>query len=148
MNPFKMLREDHENIAELFEELDATSENAVAERERLFTKLQDALEAHARLEEEAFYPLLEAREETRELTLEAVEEHKVVRRLLSELARMAKDSGQWMAKLTVLRENVEHHVEEEEDELFKLARSALAPEEVEELADDLEIAREDIITTG
>jgi predicted DNA-binding protein len=53
-----------------------------------------------------------------------------------------------MAKLTVLRENVEHHVEEEEDELFKLARSALAPEEVEELADDLEIAREDIITTG
>jgi hemerythrin-like domain-containing protein len=92
--------------------------------------------------------LLESREETRELTLEAVEEHKVVRRLLSELARMAKDSGQWMAKLTVLRENVEHHVEEEEDELFKLARSALAPEEVEELADDLEIAREDIITTG
>jgi hemerythrin-like domain-containing protein len=92
--------------------------------------------------------LLESREETRELTLEAVEEHKVVRRLLSELARMAKDSGQWMAKLTVLRENVEHHVEEEEDELFKLARSTLAPEEVEELADDLEIAREDIITTG
>lgn len=148
MNPFKMLQEDHENIAEMFEKLDATSENAVVERERLFARLQDALEVHTRLEEEAFYPVLESREETRGLTLEAVEEHKVARRLLAELARMGKDSEQWAAKLTVLRENVEHHVEEEEAELFRLARSILSREEIEELAEDLEIAREDIIATG
>jgi hypothetical protein len=133
MNAFDILKEDHKKVSAIFEKLEPTTERAVKTREELFARLKTELDIHTRVEEKALYPVLEQIEKTHDITLEAIEEHRVVKHLLGELDNMAKDSEQWMAKLTVLKENVEHHVEEEESDMFKKAQSALSKEQIEDL---------------
>ena len=86
-------------------------------------------------------PALEEAEETHDITLEAYEEHNLVKQLLAELESEAKDQEQWTAKFTVLKENVEHHVEEEEGELFPKARKVLGKERSEEIGSEIEQAK-------
>jgi hemerythrin-like domain-containing protein len=141
MNAFNLLKADHKKVADILEKLDATSERALKTREELFTKLKMELDVHSRIEETIFYPVLEEADETHELTLEALEEHALVKQLLEELHSLAKDDEQWTAKFTVLKENVEHHVEEEEGEMFKRARKVLSEEAIETLGTRMERAK-------
>lgn len=143
MNAFELLKKDHKKVSELFKQLDETTERAVKTREELFGKLKQELDIHARIEETIFYPAIKEAEETHEITLEAIEEHNVVKQLLSELESMPVDDERWTAKLTVLKENVEHHVEEEENEMFKDARKVLSDEEVQELGARMETAKQE-----
>ncbi len=138
MNVFDILKEDHKKVSGIFEKLEPTTERAVKTREELFARLKTELDVHARVEEKVLYPVLEQIEKTHEITLEAFEEHRLVKQLLAELDDTAKDSEQWMAKLTVLKENVEHHVEEEEGDMFKKAQSALSKEQIEDLTSRVE----------
>jgi len=133
MNAFDILKEDHKKVSDLFEKLEPTTERAIKTREELFAKLKMELDVHAHIEETILYPVLKEIEETRDITLEGIEEHRIVKVLLAELEEMPKGSEQWTAKLTVLKETVEHHVEEEEGEMFKQARSALSKEQIEQL---------------
>ena len=128
MNAFTLLKADHERVAGLLETIENTTERAVKGRDELFARLKEELDLHARIEEEIFYPALEEAEETRDIALEAYEEHRLVKQLLDELEAEPKDSEEWTAKFTVLKENIEHHVEEEEGEMFKKARQALSEE--------------------
>lgn len=114
MNVYSLLKKDHKEVAQLFEQLMDTSNEAVKTRDKLFGQLKTELEIHTKVEESIFYPALKEPEKTHEITLEAIEEHHVVDQLLGELDDMPKGSDEWIAKLTVLKENVEHHVEEEE----------------------------------
>ena len=141
MNAFTLLKQDHEKVAGIMEKLDDTTERGVKTREDLFTQLKTELDIHAEIEETIFYPELEKHEETRDITLEGVEEHLIVKELLAELDAMPKDDEVWTAKFTVLKENVEHHVEEEEGEMFSKARKALTEEEIETLGAQLEAAK-------
>ena len=141
MNAFTLLKEDHERVAAIFEKLEPTTERAIKTREELFARLKTELEAHTQLEEQIFYPALKEEEETRDITLESIEEHRVVKALLKEMEGMQVDSEQWTAKLAVLKENVEHHVEEEEGEMFPKARKALPKEKLEALGGRLEAAK-------
>ena len=141
MNAFNLLKADHKKVADILEKLEATSERALKTREELFTKLKMELDVHSRIEETIFYPVLEEADETHELTLEALEEHALVKQLLEELHSLAKDDEQWTAKFTVLKENVEHHVEEEEGEMFKKARKVLSEEAIETLGTRMERAK-------
>ena len=141
MDAFTLLKNDHKTVAGLMEKIDATTERALKGREELFTQLKSELEIHAEIEEKILYPVLEKADETHEISLEAYEEHKVVKRLLAELEAEPKDTEEWSAKFTVLKENVEHHVEEEEGEMFKKARKVLSEEEIEELGARLEEAK-------
>jgi len=143
MNAFELLKTDHETVAGLLEKIDQTTERGVKTREELFARLKTELDLHAKIEELILYPALETAEETRGITLEAYEEHRLVKQLLSELAKMPKDDEQWTARFTVLKENVEHHVEEEEDELFKKARQVLSKEEIETLGTRLQEAKKE-----
>jgi hypothetical protein len=138
MNVFDMLKEDHKKVSSLFEKLEPTTERALKTREELFAKLKMELDVHSHIEETILYPVLKEIEKTRDITLEGIEEHRVVKQLLMELDQSPKDTEQWTAKLTVLKENVEHHVEEEEGEMFKSARSALSKEEIEQLTTRVE----------
>lgn len=138
MNAFDILKEDHKRVSSLFEKLEPTTERAVKTREELFAKLKMELDVHAQIEETILYPVLKEIEKTRDITLEGIEEHRLVKQLLAELENAPVDTEQWTAKLTVLKENVEHHVEEEEGEMFKSARSALSKEEVEQLTARIE----------
>lgn len=132
MDPFKLLKKDHETVAKLFDRTEAASGQA---KLKIFRQIKRELELHSHIEETIFYPAIEHAKETRALTLEAYEEHKVVKELLVELDAAGSVSDEWKAKLTVLRENVEHHVKEEENELFDQASDVLTGEEAERLGD-------------
>ena len=143
MNAFELLKADHKTVAGLLDKIDQTTERGVKTREELFTRLKTELDIHAKIEESVFYPALEEADETREITLEAFEEHRLVKQLLSELESMPKDDEQWTARFTVLKENVEHHVEEEEGEMFKKARKVLSREDAETLGTRMEEAKKE-----
>ncbi len=142
MNAFTLLKNDHEKVAGILEKIDATTERALKGREELFTQLKNELDVHARIEEEILYPVLEEYEETRDISLEAYEEHALVKQLLEELAAAPKDDEHWTAKFTVLKENIEHHVEEEEGEMFPKARKVLSEDDIEQLGERLQQAKQ------
>ena len=141
MNPFNLLKSDHEKVAGILESIDQTTERAAKGRDELFARLKEELDLHTKIEEEIFYQALEDSKETRDITLEAYEEHSLVKQLLSELEAAPKDTEEWTAKFTVLKENVEHHVEEEEGEMFTKARKALSEDEIETLGDRIQEAK-------
>jgi hypothetical protein len=135
MDAFELLKKDHKKVSQLFKEVEAASGQT---KKQIFARLKTELDVHANVEERIFYPALENKKEAREITLEAYEEHKVVKDLLAELESGNAPEDEWDAKLTVLKENVEHHVEEEEGELFSKARQALSKQELEELGVEME----------
>ena len=141
MNAFTLLKTDHEKVAGILASIEETTERAVKGRDQLFTQLKTELDLHAKIEEEILYPALEDADETRDVTLEAYEEHRLVKQLLAELESEPKDTEEWTAKFTVLKENIEHHVEEEEGEMFKKARQVLSEEEIEALGNQLQEAK-------
>jgi hypothetical protein len=141
MDAIELLESDHKKVAGIMEKIDGTTERALKTREELFTQLKTELDLHAEIEEKIFYPVLEKAKESRDITLEAFEEHRLVKQLLNELAAGAKDDETWTAKFTVLKEQVEHHVEEEEGDMFKKARRVLSQEEIEELGARMEKAK-------
>jgi iron-sulfur cluster repair protein YtfE (RIC family) len=132
MDPFELLKKDHEKVSKLFDRIEAASGKA---KIGVFKQIKSELDLHTHIEETIFYPAIEKANETRALTLEAYEEHKVVKELLAELDSANGVSDEWKAKLKVLRENVEHHVDEEENELFDKANDVLTGEEAERLGD-------------
>ena len=142
MNAFTLLKADHKKVAGILEKLDSTTERGVKTREELFAQLKTELDVHARIEETIFYPAIKEADETRDITLEALEEHRLVKQLLGELQTMGKDEEQWTAKFTVLKEQIEHHVEEEEGEMFPKARKVLGEEKAETLGASMEAAKE------
>lgn len=135
MDPFELLKADHRKVEQLFTELESASGK---QKLQVFAQIKTELELHTHIEEKVFYPALEEPEETHDLALEAYEEHAVVKDLLKQLGRARAANDEWEAQAKVLQENVEHHVEEEENELFPKAESALGEEELEELGDRME----------
>lgn len=135
MNAFELLKNDHQIVSGLFDRIESATGR---EKTQLFTRLKSELDVHAHVEEKIFYPALENKKESREITLEAYEEHNVVKDLLAELANGSTADEQWDAKLKVLRENVDHHVEEEEGELFDKADDVLSDEDIERLGNEME----------
>lgn len=135
MDAFSLLKEDHRKVEELFEQLESASGKA---KLRVFEQIKTELDLHTHIEEKIFYPALEKPKQTHDLTLEAYEEHDVVKKLLQELNRAKTADEEWEAKAKVLQENVEHHVEEEENELFPKASAALSEEDIEALGEKME----------
>jgi iron-sulfur cluster repair protein YtfE (RIC family) len=135
MDPFELLKKDHETVSDLFKRIEAADRRA---KLGIFKQLKSELEVHTHIEETIFYPALEKARETRDLTLEAYEEHRVVKDLLVELDGAQEHSDEWDAQLTVLRENVEHHVDEEENELFDKANDVLTGAEAENIGDRMQ----------
>jgi len=135
MDAFTLLKADHQKVAELFERLEAASGKRKLD---VFEQIKSELQLHTHIEEKIFYPALEKPAETHDLTLEAYEEHAMVKKLLQELSGARTADEDWQAKAKVLQENVEHHVDEEENELFDKAGDALSEEEIEELGERME----------
>jgi hemerythrin-like domain-containing protein len=144
MDAFELLEKDHRKVEKLFEQLEPTTERAIKTREELFEKLKHELDVHAHIEETILYPVLKRVAETREITFEGYEEHGVAKTLLEEMSTMNVDSEVWTAKLKVLKESIEHHVEEEEGEMFKDARSALSQEEIDEIGEKMQLRKKQL----
>ena len=128
---YTLLKTDHQTVREIFEQMKSTDGQAT--RERLVTRLKLELLAHAEAEDTVFYKPLRLADAARDIILEAEEEHRVVTRLLGELERLSAENEKWKARLVVLKELVEHHVDEEEGEMFKKARGIFDKEQEREL---------------
>jgi len=122
MEPTALLRKQHRQVENLFKKIEKTDDAAA--RKELLRELATNLELHMRIEEEIFYPAVRELETKKAdtLVLESYEEHAVVRLVLGTLPEVDPEDERFEAKMTVLQELIEHHVEEEEKEMFKLAR--------------------------
>ena len=138
MDAFNLLKADHRKVEELFSQLESASGQA---KMRVFEQIKMELDLHTHIEEKIFYPALEKPKQTHELTLEAYEEHDVVKKLLQQMSRAKSATEEWEAQAKVLQENVEHHVEEEENELFPKAQAVLGAD-VEALGEQMEAEKE------
>jgi hemerythrin-like domain-containing protein len=133
MNAITMLMDDHRAVKKLLSELESTTERGVKTREELFTRIKADLTVHEIIEEEIFYPALKEHPKAKDIVLEAYEEHNVVDTLMGELSSLSYDDERWGAKAKVMQENIEHHIEEEEGDMFKKARQVFDEAELEEL---------------
>ena len=125
---YDILSKEHDQVLDLFEETisDGSKET--------FLKIKAELDPHLQGEEKLFYPVLKEKEEALESVLEGYEEHRIAETLLSELEGMDEKDERWHAKIKVLKESIEHHVEEEQNEMFEISRKALSREKAEEIA--------------
>ena len=138
MDAIALLKADHEKVKAILRELEPTTERAVKTRVELFSKLKNELTVHEIIEEEIFYPTLKQHPKAKDIVLEAYEEHNVVDTLMSELENLDVSDETWGAKATVMKENIEHHIEEEEGEMFPKARSVFDRAELEDLGARME----------
>lgn len=141
MDVFNLLKQDHKTAKQLFEKIEKSSSRATKLREKTMQQLAQELDMHTRMEEEIFYPRLKEFDDFKDTILEAYEEHHVATQLLQEIAELSPQEEQWKAKVTVLKEMIEHHVREEEKELFPKAQKALGKAEAAELGKRIEEAK-------
>lgn len=141
----EMLKKDHEKVRGLFKKYEAAEERS-AERKEIVAQISMELDVHARLEETIFYPAFReaAEKEPMKIVRESFEEHNIVKTLLRELEPMRGEDPQFEAKVTVLKENVEHHVEEEEDDLFPAAQKLFGDERLAELGAEMMDLKEEL----
>lgn len=141
MNAIDMLKRDHEKVRALFAELTSTTNRAEKKRSELLEKIRKELLVHTRIEEEIFYPAFREADgaEHRKLFFEATEEHRAAEKLvLPDLEDTTVTSEEFPARAKVLKELIEHHVEEEEQEMFPKAQKSMSAEELEELGQRIE----------
>jgi len=141
---FEILKKDHQGVKGILEQLKETKQNASKKRETLFQKLTEELVPHMKAEEKTFYQPLLAKKEAREDAMEALEEHHVAEVVFKELQKMQKGEEQWGAKLSVFKELVEHHIEEEESTIFESAEEALGHDEMQNIMKQFEQEKEKI----
>jgi iron-sulfur cluster repair protein YtfE (RIC family) len=137
---YSLIKQDHQRVTDLFGLLDAI-EIAAAERTRLFRTLKQELTVHREAEENTFYAALSDVPEISDRIEEALEEHVDIEELLEELDDLDNESDEFIAQLRELKEEVEHHVEEEENVIFPLARALLTAPEAERIAHAMEEER-------
>ena len=137
MDIYDVILADHEKARDMIAELDRTKDDEGERRADLFSAFKIELMMHQHVEESVFYNTLKEIEETRPDALEAINEHHVVDGLLEELDDMQKEGDEWKAKFGVLRELVEHHMDEEEDEFFEHAKKVVDKELAERMGEEM-----------
>jgi hemerythrin-like domain-containing protein len=142
MDAIKMLKDDHRTVERLFKRFEKAGDRAFAEKRATVDRIIEELSVHAAVEEQLFYPVVRATvPKTEDLALESLEEHHIVKWVLDALDSMAPEDERFDAKVTVLIENVRHHVKEEEQELFPMVRDELGRNALAELGEAMASAR-------
>ena len=146
-NAITMLKSDHATVKRLLRELNETTERATKERERLVSELEREIKTHAQVEEEVFYPAFKAATEKTDdvdMFYEAAEEHHIVDMVLPALKSANPKSHEFEAKAKVLKDLIEHHIKEEENEMFAAARRVFDEDQLRELGDLMASRKESI----
>src|SRR2546430_17710638 len=133
MDAIELLKQDHKKVEKIFTDMEKKDA-----RPKLFPDLARALAIHATSGEKIFYPATKEAEPTRDLVLESIEEHKQIKIVLSDLEKTDKTTEVWGAALKVLKEDVMHHVGEEENELFPKVKKVLSKQQLEDLGTRME----------
>ena len=131
----EILKADHAKVKDLFSKI----ESGGVFKEKILTQIVEELKLHMELEEKFLFPALEKKAtEVKEETLEAYEEHHVQKMVIKELGKVSPSDERWKAKVSVLQELVEHHTEEEEAKLFKMAKKALDKNEIQQITEKIQ----------
>jgi len=144
MEATRLLKRDHSRVKALFKKFEDLGAGAFVRKQDVFDQVYAELDIHARIEEEIFYPFVrELSAELKEMIAESIEEHGVMKRLLSELKSLKPDDERFDAKMSVLKENTLHHaVQEEEAKLFPLVHQRASAKQLEELGHKMEERKE------
>jgi hemerythrin-like domain-containing protein len=147
-NAIGLLTEDHDRVRRPLSELEDTTEDETEERRDLLHELEREVKVHSQIEQEIFYPAFkdaaEATEETK-LYHEAREEHRLVDMLLPEVKQADPGSEIFAAKAKVLKDIIEHHVDEEEQEMFRTAREIMSDDQLRELGEQILTRRDELM---
>ncbi len=142
MNAIQLVKQDHRTVKQLFKQFEkADKASKPAELTRIVREVTKELSVHAAIEEQILYPTLRRKQGAEDAVLEALEEHHLVKLTLLELEDMSPKDERYSAKMTVLMENVKHHIEEEEGELLPQLQQAFAPAELRDLGALMEKAK-------
>jgi hemerythrin-like domain-containing protein len=147
MDAIKLLKQQHREVEQLFEQYEKAGDRAKATKKKLCEQISDALAAHATIEEQIFYPATKSAR-TEELLHEAVEEHLSAKRIIADLVEGDVDDDRMDAAMKVLKEQIEHHVEEEEKELFPKVSKLLDAGRLEELGEEMRDLHEELMGEG
>jgi hemerythrin-like domain-containing protein len=142
MDAIALLKADHDKVKGLLNELESTTERGVKTRSELFATIKGELTLHEIVEEEIFYPELKAHPKAEDIVLEGYEEHHVVDLLMGELEALDVSDETWGPKAIVMKENIEHHIEEEEGEMFPKARQVFDSAELDDLGKRMEARKQ------
>jgi hemerythrin superfamily protein len=145
MNAVTMLKEQHLEVDELFKRFDAA--DSPEQRRRIFNEIADALAVHATIEERHFYPAVKKRQ-TEGILLASVEDHLEIKRLIADLLQMDSDGDSFGAKVSALRHDVEHHVQEEEGSLFPKVRQLFDEQTLEDVGDAMADTQDELKRQG
>jgi hemerythrin superfamily protein len=132
MKLWDLLKHDHREVSTIYGQLQKAKDKS--RLEELFAKLKAELLLHAQVEEAYFYPALKEHDQTKKLVKEAIEEHVEVKKMLTHLSSLVAGGDKFMELLKELHGNVEHHVGEEEKEIFPAAERALEKQQLDEIA--------------
>ena len=142
MDAITLLKDDHKTVEKLFKRFEEAGDRAYVRKRQIVDRIIEELSVHAAIEEQIFYPVVRAAvPDTETIALESLEEHHIVKWLLSELDDMDPEHERFDAKVTVLIENVRHHVEEEEGDLFPKVRKQLGRNDLGDLGEALAEAK-------
>lgn len=145
MDAIEMLTGQHREVDELFEQIEGSQ--AADDKWSLFEDLADKLAVHAAIEEKHFYPAVKARR-TEDILLESLEEHLGIKRVLADVLALDGPDETFDAKIKVLKEQVEHHVKEEETDLFPKVKKLLDRETLEAIAQEMTATQEELMEQG
>jgi hemerythrin-like domain-containing protein len=138
MDAYQILMKDHRKVEDLFDKIEKTEDGNREQREQLFNKLREELELHTEIEERLLYPEMKRHPGTKQLAGEALEEHGEVKRLLKELAKLSPVEERWSDMIEELDHAVQHHVREEEEQMFPAARKEVSEGRANELGRQIE----------
>ena len=145
MNALELLKHDHDRMKRMLSDLEGLGEGARARRQQLFEKAHKELAIHEQIEEEILYPTFKKQIRLKDIVLEGYEEHHVVDLVVGEIEMTDAADETWAAKIKVLKENIEHHVEEEETRMFVKARQIFDREELEEIGRKLQARKRELM---
>src|SRR5205085_11024290 len=136
MNIIDMLMQDHQEAASMMNRIESAGEGDPSVMQT-FNQLKQALTLHTQIEEQIFYPALQNNDQTEDQISESFEEHQEVKDMLAEMSGLQAGNEEFMSMMSDLREAVEHHVEEEENELFPKARKILGDSRLQEMGQQM-----------
>jgi hemerythrin superfamily protein len=140
MNVLKILRNDHSNVRDLIGRFGRAGKSSHDKRGEIFEQLRRQLQIHSRAEEEIFYPAIKALNgvESQKLVSEALKEHRQIDELLTRISRLKPTDKNFDDRIETLFETIEHHLDEEEGEIFQFVEENCSPDQLDEIGMQME----------
>ncbi len=135
MDVLELIKADHRLVETLFSEIEKTDDTHKLYDS--FNQLYEALNVHAEVEEQVFYPAVRDRQDTEKLVDEAHKEHEEAKQMLEDVSSLSPTSAEFKAKIRELKQTMQHHIQEEENEVFSQVRQCMSDKKLEQLGNQL-----------